>query len=73
MLPTASCPHCQRTVSYVMAEHIEVRRGPGQMPVHGVSYVCPSCSKVLSVQADPLVMLNDAVARIERAVKKAGL
>jgi len=65
----AKCPHCSTLTSVVVAENIEIRRGAGQMPVHGVSYACPACSKVLSVEADPLAMLNDAVAKILKAVK----
>ena len=65
----ANCPHCGAPVRHVSAENIEIRRGSGQLPVHGVSYGCPSCSKVLSVEADPLAMLNDAVAKILKAVK----
>ena len=67
--PTGKCPHCTKTLSFVNAENIEIRRGDGRVPVHGVSYVCPSCSKSVGVEADPLAMLNDAVARILKAVK----
>jgi uncharacterized protein with PIN domain len=69
MFASGKCPSCDKAVQHVKAEHIEIRRATGHVGVHGVSYVCPHCSKVLGVEADPLAMLNDAVAKILRALK----
>jgi hypothetical protein len=51
------CPKCDATIFRVTVESVEVQ-GAGTS-YRGVSYVCPSCDCVLSIQLDPLAVKAD--------------
>ncbi len=49
----AKCPYCEEEVSFVLINEIEIRRTPDLNGPQGVTYSCPNCQKILSVQYDP--------------------
>jgi hypothetical protein len=61
---TGICPKCEGAVNIVNAEPVDVNVN-GRL-LKGVSYVCPSCSHVLSVSIDPLAVKADIVSAIEK-------
>jgi uncharacterized protein with PIN domain len=68
MINTGKCPNCNAVITNVRHEHVTVGQSLfGQKEWHGISYVCPSCSTVLSVQIDPVALYNDTVDKtVER-------
>lgn len=57
---SAKCPKCEAILSSVKVEDVDV--GPKRL--RGVAYCCPSCSTVLSVELDPLLLQRDTVKAI---------
>ena len=63
MIKTGKCPGCQKTISKVRVENIDITEG--FTPTwKGVSFLCPSCSCVLSVGVDPVALKADIVAEV---------
>jgi hypothetical protein len=60
LLNSGKCPHCKEVVSSVRIEDIDINLGPG-IDWQGVSYCCPSCDAVLSVQIDPVALKTDII------------
>jgi hypothetical protein len=50
------CPKCGKGLPYVNGEIIDIKSPSFGKSIPGVSYSCPSCNCVLSVQMDPLMM-----------------
>ena len=66
------CPKCDKSLSYVKAERIAVGPSSKQIQWHGVSFICPSCSSILSVSIDPVELKAwklEAVAEIQTYVR----
>jgi transposase-like protein len=61
-----SCPYCKRIIASVRLEAITADAGP--QSYHAVSYLCPHCSCVLSVEIDPTAQKNDTVSEIVEQV-----
>jgi DNA-directed RNA polymerase subunit RPC12/RpoP len=61
---SGNCPKCGTRISKAKAASIKLE-GP-QTSLKGVSYSCPSCSSILSVEVDPFAL----VAEIEKRLKK---
>jgi hypothetical protein len=57
------CPKCNATISKVTVESVEVE---GSKSYKGLSYLCPSCDCVLSVQIDPLAVNAELLASLKR-------
>jgi len=60
------CPHCGNVVGHLLLEEIPIS-GTSLMAtkaLRGVSYLCPSCNRVLSVAIDPISLMNDAISDI---------
>ena len=57
---SGKCPKCGEIVSSVRIEDLDVNLGPG-INWQGVSYCCPSCDTVLSVQIDPVALKTDII------------
>ena len=57
---SGKCPKCQEIVDSVRIEDVDINLGPG-MNWRGVSYCCPSCDTVLSVQLDPVALKTDII------------
>jgi hypothetical protein len=62
------CPKCEAPISSVTIETISVKAKPQNWT--GVSYLCPSCSCVLSVAIDPIALKNDIVTEILDRLRK---
>ena len=65
---TGKCPHCKNLVGNVKIETIDILDGMEKLGV-GTSYICRSCSTVLSVSMDLLGMKTEAVAEIVSTLK----
>jgi transposase-like protein len=63
------CPHCESNLSAV---NIDVINGnvKGHQPYRCISYTCPHCSRVLSVQMDPLAVQTDTLDGVESLLQK---
>jgi len=65
------CPKCEKPVgSDVVLDFIEIHYHGKNLK--GVSYLCPSCHSVLSIQIDPVVMaleVERTIANLERFVR----
>ena len=59
------CPKCEKTISSVKIEAVDGLIG-FQKKYHCVSYLCPSCSTVLSAQIDPIAIQTDTVNAIKK-------
>ena len=57
------CPKCEKPISRVTAGHVEIDI-PGGSKWNGISYTCPLCQTVLSVQIDPIAIKNDLVKEL---------
>ena len=62
------CPKCEAPISSVTIETISVKAKPQNWT--GVSYLCPSCSWVLSVAIDPIAIRTDIVEQIVNALAR---
>jgi len=58
MINQGKCPHCQQVVRKVKVEDIDIQVG-FQDQWRGFSYLCTSCSSVLSVQMNPRTLNSD--------------
>jgi hypothetical protein len=63
----AICPKCSKPISRVPVEYVEIQ-GP-KVAYKGVSYICPSCHCVLSIQMDPISLNADLLKRQGRQRK----
>jgi glutaredoxin len=73
VIGTGKCPHCKNALRTVRLENVEVVVSPltGQGgPYVGVSYVCPHCDSVLSVQIDPVALKTDTVAETVKRLRQ---
>ncbi len=57
------CPKCEQIISHVNCDDVEVRVAFGTT-WKGVSYNCPHCQTVLSVQIDPIAVKTDIINRL---------
>ena len=64
----SKCPYCNATITRLNVEDIELERDGGG-PWKGVSYACPVCRKILSVNANPEVQKHSLVQMIQAAVE----
>ena len=68
-IPFNKCPKCDKTVTKVIAEPVEIGTGPmgkDKFAYRGVSYACSSCRAVLSVSIDPAALLADFASRFQK-------
>jgi DNA-directed RNA polymerase subunit RPC12/RpoP len=68
------CPKCDRLVSEVKAERVDIKSvaAPGKVVTfRGVSYACSHCHSILSVQADPLALNADLARTLMESMIKA--
>ena len=71
MIKLGKCPKCEQHISSVKIEHVDVKEGIiGPASWHGVSYLCPSCNSVLSVQIDPIALKADIVSELFERLRK---
>lgn len=69
MINTGKCPKCNSIVRSVKIEDVDVMVG-FESAWRGISYCCPSCSAVLSVQIDPVALKTDTVNDIIKGLHK---
>ncbi len=57
------CPNaeCAKVVSQVTIASVQCREVLGRVAWRGVSYACPFCNTILSVQIDPVALKTDIV------------
>jgi len=69
-IPTGKCPGCGVVISHVELDSITAgNKLVG--PLHrAISYRCPSCRVVLSVEIDPIALKRDTVDEILEALGK---
>ena len=57
-----TCPYCKAPLSTVLSAGVQV--SDGGEPVRylkGISYSCPDCTSIISIQIDPVVLNNELV------------
>lgn len=68
MINAGKCPKCERTITNVKIETVSV--SVGFTPEwEGISYVCPFCSAILSVQIDPIALKTDIIDGVVKELK----
>lgn len=48
------CPHCEKTLTEVIIEPVTAKSP--RVNVRAITYSCPSCHFVLSVEIDPILL-----------------
>jgi hypothetical protein len=69
MAITGQCPKCNARISSVRVEPVGLMGAA--FIVKTVSYVCPSCSTVLSVGVDHLALQADTVSQVVKELLRA--
>ena len=69
MIHTGKCPKCERVIDRVTIDQIDAYNQSRNV-FNAVSYLCPHCQTVLSVQIDPLALKTDTVNDLLKALKK---
>ena len=69
MVNYGKCPKCEKKVSRVKIEHVDIIVGV-RKAYRGVSYLCGSCNTVLSTSLDPNSMQKDTVKDILKGLRK---
>ena len=59
MLNSGKCPKCEKVISNVKIEDVSASGDLGQTTWSALSYICPSCNTVLSVQIDPIAIMKN--------------
>lgn len=62
------CPSCQKAVTRVTIEKISA--ATATMSWKGVSYICPLCRTIISVQIDPVALKTDTVNEVLKGLRK---
>jgi hypothetical protein len=62
------CPKCENRITSARAEAIDIKDGM-TTKWKGVSFSCPSCHVVLSVELDPFAMKSDLVSGVVKALR----
>lgn len=60
------CPKCEKILNNVRIALVDCKEGLAGRSWRGVSYACPFCNTILSVQIDPIAIKTDIVAEIKR-------
>ena len=69
MINTGKCPNCDKTLTNVNIEDVTI--SVGFTPTSkGVSYVCPDCHSILSVQIDPVALKAEIIDAVIASLKR---
>lgn len=68
MISQGKCPKCEKTISSVTIEDVDVVVGL-QTKWRGISYLCQHCKTVLSVGIDPVALKTETIAGIAKALR----
>ncbi|MBO7521847.1 MAG: hypothetical protein J6T16_06375 [Opitutales bacterium] len=63
----SKCPYCNATITRLNVEEIELERDSGG-PWKGVSYACPVCRKILSVNISPEALRHDIALLVQQVI-----
>ena len=60
MANKGKCPNCEKTISKIIAEDIEIASIKGhRLNFGGISYHCSSCHAILSVAINPMDLIEN--------------
>ena len=60
-MTTGKCPKCGKIITSVTLESVTAGELLGEQ-WNAISYLCPHCQTILSVQIDPIALLDDLCA-----------
>lgn len=60
------CPFCEKNISKLKLN--TGVSGNFNVNVNVITHCCPSCSKILSAEVDPLAIKSDTVTELKRAI-----
>lgn len=63
------CPHCERPISQLEVDDIHLTVD-GRATWMGMSYGCPHCRKIVSVQMNPLTLAEDTAKEVAKKFGK---
>ena len=63
-----TCPKCGKIIEHTGLENVLLGK-PNEPQYKGVSYLCPSCNTVLSVEMDPHAIIEETKNRLLAALK----
>lgn len=68
---TGKCPNpsCQKMISHISLQPIDIRMDFGGTAWKGVSMQCPYCRTIISVGIDPIAVKTDTVNEILKALR----
>lgn len=69
MINAGKCPKCDKTITNVKIEDVKVGTVGSTNKLRGISYLCPSCNAVLSVQIDPVALKTDIINGVLQGLK----
>ncbi len=59
------CPKCEKILTNVRIADVDCKTGIGGRSWRGISYSCPFCSTIISIQIDPIAIKTDTVNAIK--------
>jgi hypothetical protein len=69
MINSGKCPKCERPVTHVNMETVDIHQNL-QKAWHGVYFLCPSCRSILGAGMDPVALKTDTVNAVLAALKR---
>lgn len=63
------CPHCEGAITSVSIKDLDGTVA-GRTPWRCIGYTCPLCSKLISVQIDPVALKTDILRGVEALLQK---
>jgi hypothetical protein len=71
MIKTGKCPKCEQVMTHAIVENFSAKTAIiGGSEYHAVSYQCPSCSTIISIELDPMTMKHDIAAEVVSMLKR---
>lgn len=61
---SGKCPKCESSITSVKIDGVTAKSG--SLSWKAITYLCPYCSTILSVQIDPIAVKNDIVKELKR-------
>lgn len=68
MINNGKCPKCETVITSVRIEDVDVKVG-WESAWKGISYCCPHCNTIISVQIDPVALKTDTVNEIIKKLR----
>lgn len=63
------CPHCEELITSVSIQALDGKVA-GRTRWACIGYTCPRCSKLISVQIDPVALKTDILNGVEELLKR---